>query len=326
MTQQASSSLTRLSIETAAYLAIARPQRINDGLDLTLTDHSFLPRPDDLASDWVASVAAPAFKLLRQQRGPQAAFCSIGTGSGLDALVGIEILSASCVGITDVHEDVVRTAAENIARNHRSECPVAIEAGYGDLLTPLRDFHPRYDVIYENLPNIPLQQGAHLDEKRTSSSHVSPRSETLPQFVSKQLLELHYLALRQSRDFLRPGGVVLSMLGGRVPLKVFHRMARHAGFSPVVLSYTWKVQTDPEAMIRRHAEQQQAGFGPFFFYPAKVLEKTFASIDPATTGSRAGEIEAALLPRRLDAVAAYAAFKEGVRIGHTVVVLQSQPA
>ena len=71
----------------------------------------------------MASVAAPAFKLLRARRGQQAcrAFASIGTGSGVDALCAIELFGADVIGVTDVFEEVVAVAASNIRNNIRPE-------------------------------------------------------------------------------------------------------------------------------------------------------------------------------------------------------------
>lgn len=316
-----------LAVDASAFLAIDHPQRIERSLNISLTDRSYLPRTDDLQADWVASVAAPAFRALARQRGADAvrAFCSIGTGSGLDALTAIEILGATSIGVTDLFAEVVGAARDNIARNHLPDHPVEIHAGHGDLLEPLRGQGLLFDLIYENLPNLPMADAARLEIERTSSGYVPPRSEEVPAFVKDHLLVLHYLALRQARDFLAPGGTVLSTLGGRVPLGAMTAMAEQAGYSASFLTYGWKVQVDPEDMIGAYAAWEKQGLGPFTFYHADLLEQTFAALDPVAAGRQAIEIEQALAPRRLDARAAFAALKSGARIGHTVAVLKSDP-
>jgi methylase of polypeptide subunit release factors len=314
-----------IDVPTEAYLDLRQPERIKPHLSLALSSHSYLPRIDDRQGDWVAHVAAPAFKLYRRQRGNAliGSFCSIGTGSGLDVLSAIEILGAQRVGLTDVHEDVVATAADNVARNHLASHPLVIEAGYGDLLEPLRHYHARYDVIYENLPNVPLISAAEIAADQKSSTYLAPRREKLPELVRQQMLDLHYLALWQAKNFLLPGGAVLSTLGGRVPLSVFLVLGKLAGYTPSFLSYTWKVQTDQE-VIRDYARKQEEGFGPFYFYRVETLQKTFAAIDPGDTGKNALAIEQSLRPERLDAAQAYTALRSGERIGHTAAVLQSE--
>lgn len=313
-------------VSAAFYLGLAAaPRQLRDTLAIEVSPRAFLPRFDDLQADWVASVAVPAFKLIRRRQGALASFASIGTGTGLDALAAIETLSATRVGITDVHDDVVRTASANITDNLLNPSAITLEAGFGDLLSPLAHLKPRYDLIYENLPNVPINDAAQIASERTSSGHVPPRAEPVPEFVQRQLLTLHFLALKQARDFLAPGGAVLSMLGGRVPLDAFHQMAQAAGFRSEIYTYSWKVQADAEPMTRGHAEQQRAGYGPFHFYPIKRLQEVFAGIDLAHSGERAHELEAALAPDRLDATAAHAAVLRGEKIGHTAVALRSQP-
>jgi hypothetical protein len=322
----AAKAFETITVPTETYLALRNPARINPRLSITLSSHSYYPRIDDLQSDWVAHVAAPAFKLYRRQNGdaPVGSFCSIGTGSGLDVLAAVEILGASRVGLTDVHADVVSTAADNVARNHLASHSLVIESGYGDLLEPLRTYKARYDVIYENLPNVPVSSASEIGTDRKSSTHLAPRKEKIPELIKQQMLDLHYLALLQAKDFLLPGGAVLSTLGGRVPLHVFLSLGTLAGYAPSFLTYTWKVQADPQEVVRDHARKQIEGFGPFYFYRAETLQKTFASVNINTSGQEAIEIERALLPERIDAVSAYEALQGGEKIGHTVAVLKSE--
>ncbi|HNX60200.1 MAG TPA: hypothetical protein PKK43_13955, partial [Spirochaetota bacterium] len=270
MSQNSSAHISdKISVSIPEYLLINDPERINKSVSIEVTDHCYQPRTDDLQSDWVAYVAAPAFKLIRKEQGHAInAFCSIGTGSGLDVLTGIEILGAKRVGLTDVHQDVVITAVDNVTHNLKKGYQVAIEAGFGDLLEPLRKFNSKYDVIYENLPNVPASNEADATADRKSSTHVPPRQESIPELIQNQMLDLHYLALVQSRDFLEKDGAVISTLGGRVPLEVFIELGKLAGYSSSILSYTWKVQAVPESVIRDHADRQDEGFGPFYFYHA----------------------------------------------------------
>jgi methylase of polypeptide subunit release factors len=322
--QPAAESIT---VNAARYLSLNEPpRRLKPQLDLKLASRAYLPRVDDLASDWVAHVAAPAFRLYRQRLGgdPIESFCSIGTGSGLDVLTAIELLGARQVGLTDVHAEVVAAAAGNVARNHLPAQPVTIESGHGDLLEPLRKFNRRYALIYENLPNVPVADAAEINVDRKSSTYVPPRREVLPPLVKRQMLDLHYLALAQAPDFLQPGGSVLSILGARVPLEVYLELGRLTGLEPSFLTFSWKHQADPEEIIREHARKQAEGFGPFNFYRAEILQNIFARVPVAESGARALDLERELRPERLDASAALAALKTGQRIAHTVVVLQSR--
>lgn len=314
-----------LPVDSSWFLGVPAPRHVVRSMAIALTEHCFLPRLDDLQADWVASVAVPAFRLIAAARGPdqRRAFCSIGSGSGLDALAAAEILEATRIGVTDVHEDVVWAARHNIQANLVPGRDVEILSGTGDLLSPLQDHRARFDVIYENLPNVPLARDADMEQERVSSGFFPPRPEPIPDSVRDSLLSLHYVALLQARDFLAPGGVVLSMLGGRVPLQGILDMARQAGYRGDFLTYGWKIQAQAEGIVDGYADWQRHGLGPFHFYRFDDLERVFAGIDPVTAASRALDIERALLPFSIDAADAADVVARGEKIGHTYVVLAS---
>jgi hypothetical protein len=302
---------TVLDIPTAPYLELSRPERIADNLEIRLTGHSYLPQPDNRARDWVASVTVPALRLIRLKEGPLDSFLSIGTGTGVDVLAAVELLGVTRVGITDVHDDVVESARQNIERNLRPGVALRVDSGAGDLTTPLVGRSLRYDLVYENLPNVALPK--------------AELGEAVPDFVRRSLLELHFRALVKSRDFLTRRGSVIATIGSRFPLHFFELLGERAGYTSHFLSYSWKVQTDPEADLRRYAEQQQQGLGPFRFYRADVLRRVFAGVDIATSGKLAHDIEHELEAHRLDAVEAFVAHRLGDEIGHTVAVVRSRP-
>ena len=311
-------------VDVNKYLALnGATKRIKDYLSIEVADHAYLPKTEDIKSDWVAYIAAPAFKLIREKLGHDIdSFVSIGTGSGIDVLAGIELLGAKRVGFTDLQRSVVAAAAQNIRNNLKSN-DIEFEFGDGDLLQPLKNGKRNYDVIYENLPNVPLASNTKIEDKRNSGHYLEKREEAIPEFVHEQMLDLHYLALKQARDYLAENGAVYSTLGGRVPLSAFIKLGELAGLHSEIFTYSWKVQAEPEDVISGYAAQEKAGLGPFRFYRAEDLQKAFANISVKDSGKRAFEIEKTLNSVKLSATAAYEAFKKGEVIGHTVAVLKS---
>ena len=311
-------------VDVNKYLALnGATKRIKDYLSIEVADHAYLPKTEDIKSDWVAYIAAPAFKLIREKLGHDIdSFVSIGTGSGIDVLTGIELLGANRVGFTDLQRSVVAAAAQNVRNNLKSN-DIEFEFGDGDLLQPLKNGKRNYDVIYENLPNVPLASNTKIEDKRNSGHYLEKREEAIPEFVHEQMLDLHYLALKQARDYLAENGAVYSTLGGRVPLNAFIKLGELAGLRSEIFTYSWKVQAEPEDVISGYAAQEKAGLGPFRFYRAEDLQKAFANISVKDSGKRAFEIEKALDSVKLTATAAYEAFKKGEVIGHTVAVLKS---
>ena len=312
-------------VDVNKYLALnGATKRIKDYLSIEVADHAYLPKTEDIKSDWVAYIAAPAFKLIREKLGHDIdSFVSIGTGSGIDVLTGIELLGAKRVGFTDLQRSVVAAAAQNVRSNIKETSKIEFEFGNGDLLQPLQNGKRNYDVIYENLPNVPLANNTKIEDKRNSGHYLEKREEAIPEFVHEQMLDLHYLALKQARDYLAENGAVYSTLGGRVPLNAFIKLGELAGLRSEIFTYSWKVQAEPEDVISGYAAQEKAGLGPFRFYRAEDLQKAFANISVKDSGKRAFEIEKALDSVKLTATAAYEAFKKGEVIGHTVAVLKS---
>ena len=311
-------------VDVNKYLALnSATKHIKDYLSIEVADHAYLPKTEDIKSDWVAYIAAPAFKLIREKLGHDVdSFVSIGTGSGIDVLTGIELLGAKRVGFTDLQRSVVAAAAQNV-RNNLKINNIEFEFGDGDLLQPLQNGKRNYDVIYENLPNVPLANNTKIEDKRNSGHYLEKRIEPIPEFVHEQMLDLHYLALKQARDYLSQNGAVYSTLGGRVPLSAFIKLGELAGLHSEIFTYSWKVQAEPEDVISGYTAQEKAGLGPFRFYRADDLQKAFANVSVKDSGSRAFEIEKTLDSVKLSATAAYEAFKKGEIIGHTVAVLKS---
>ncbi|WP_210313377.1 hypothetical protein [Rhodopseudomonas rhenobacensis] len=313
-----------LRFDARRYFGATALRRIKDEVEIELADRAYLPDLSDLQRDWVSSVAAPAFRALARRRAtPVRAFASIGTGSGVDALAAIEILDADVVSITDLFDEVVAAAERNVRRNLRAGVDVVLHAGAGDLLTPLAPSGAKFDVIYENLPNLPVDDARLIERDKTSAAFLAPRAEIIPQLVTDWLLTMHYLALVQAREALTPGGVVLSTIGARLPLDVIARMSRTAGLAPTFLTYGWKVQADAEDVISTYAHWERQGLGPFQFYAVDQLEAAFEGLDPGEAGYHAEALETALADGQFSAVAAWEAHRSGARIGHTYVVLQS---
>lgn len=312
-------------VDVNKYLALSSaPKHIKDYLSIEVADHAYLPKTEDIKSDWVAYIAAPAFKLIREKLGHDIeSFVSIGTGSGIDVLTAIELLGAKRVGFTDLQRSVVAAAAQNVRSNIKETSKIEFEFGNGDLLQPLQNGKRNFDVIYENLPNVPLASNTKIEDKRNSGHYLEKREEAIPEFVHEQMLDLHYLALKQARDYLAENGAVYSTLGGRVPLNAFIKLGELAGLRSEIFTYSWKVQAEPEDVIAGYAAQEKEGLGPFRFYRADDLQKAFANVSVKDSGELAFEIEKSLDSVKLSATAAYEAFKKGEIIGHTVAVLKS---
>lgn len=89
-------------------------------------------------------------------------FAAIGSGSGVDAIGAARIFTGlERIVVTDVEDDVVRQAAENVRRNVSDD--IEVIGLSGNVCAPLAEQGIQADVIYANLPNIPLSGTENLD-------------------------------------------------------------------------------------------------------------------------------------------------------------------
>ncbi|RAL13052.1 uncharacterized protein BO97DRAFT_433804 [Aspergillus homomorphus CBS 101889] len=298
-----------LSIDFETFFGV-EPRHVSPSFRICLSDLSYQPKIDRPIAAW-APTTAPFI-------------ATIGTGSGTEAVAALEVFfpALSSITMTDLSPKVVSSAKSNLipAVHDAGKVvqAVAMEATAltGDCLEPLQGQQP-WDLIYVNLPNIPLPEGAILLEEQMSSTYFSSAQlpYRVPPLVSSALLDLHYTCLIQARilSLHTPDGVVLSSMGGRVPIATMLALADTAGYSGRILSMAWKVQSEPNSVIEGYATQQRRGLGPFYFYRTTALQRIFHGRTPAGAAPRALQIEQELLSERIDAE----------EIGHPAVVMAS---
>ncbi|RAH70058.1 uncharacterized protein BO66DRAFT_323337 [Aspergillus aculeatinus CBS 121060] len=323
-----------LSIHFESFYGV-KPRHVSPAFKISLSDLSYQPKVERPTADWAVMAAFQAFRSFQLAGySPVRRFATIGTGSGTDAVGALEVFfpELTSITMTDLSPEVVATAKLNLisavhdARKTIQAVALEATALTGYCLEPLKG-QQVFDLIYENLPNIPLPEGATLLEDQTSSTYFSGADlpYQIPPFVASALLDLHYTSLVQARAFslLSASGVILSSIGGRVPIATILALADTAGFAGRILSMSWKVQSEPDSVIGGYAAQQQQGLGPFYFYRTTTLRCIFHGRTPAGAALRALQIERELLSERIDAVTALELHQEGVELGHPVVVMAS---
>ncbi|PWY74210.1 hypothetical protein BO83DRAFT_360448 [Aspergillus eucalypticola CBS 122712] len=328
-----SNSFSTFVIDFKAFFGV-KPQHVSRRFSVSLSVLSYQPKIYNPRADWAVTAAFNSFQALQAStHNSVQCFATIGTGSGTDAIAALDVFPhLRSIVMTDLHDEVVDKAKINLMSatekvDGRVRAVARDATGLsGHNLVPLKGQVP-FDLIYENLPNIPLPDDADLMDGQTSSTYFdcSDVSGVVPPFVSTALLDLHYVCLLQAKTFnlLTETGVVLSSMGGRIPIDTMLRLADAAGFTGRILSMSWKVQSEPDSVIEGYATQQEKGLGPFYFYRVSTLRRVFGHLTAAEAGLRALEIESELLPNRLDAVTALKAHKQGIDIGHPVVVMAS---
>ncbi len=304
-------------------------QLLKKNLVLKITENTYPPKVSSNKSDWVVTVALPAFQAY-QKKYPDMVkhFCSIGTGCGVDLLAAIEVFNPTSVTFTDLHESVVEIARKNVEANLINESLVSLKGLTGSLASPLVEAKMKFNLIYENLPNIPLPDDIDILNSINSASYINVSDSNLQEIgtISNDLTELHFLFLQQAKETLYENGCVISSIGARRPLKNILEMPKYAGYNTRLLTYTWKIQSEAEEVLMGYAEQESKGKGPFYFYEVNVLEDMFSNYNPVEAANKAFAIEAILEKSKITATDGIELSKKGMSIGHTVAALKSTPA
>jgi len=317
------------NINTQEYLNIeSKLVRIKEQLKIKIVDNSYLPGTKE--TDWFAHSAFPGLKLIAKERpGEIKSFLSIGSGPGVDVLASIEIFDLERVTFTDLLDTVVKAAIQNIINNLLEPENVEIKGYPGDLFEPVRNKgkngkNPRFDVIYENLPNIPIPEAESINKSRHSTKYIEERTEKIPAEIKDTFLDLHYLAIKQVPEFLEKKGALVSLISGVVPIETITNIEKYVDNIKIdVLYYDWNIQTSFYTFISNYTKKEEEGYGPFIFYREYDLKKAFEGISKEEAGKKSREIEKSLVDKRLTATEALKLYNQGESIGYTITIFRT---
>jgi methylase of polypeptide subunit release factors len=238
---------------------------------LGVTEHTYFPSGEP-ETGWLPKVSR-AFGLLARPslngRIHRDTVCIIGCGPAVDGILAVEVLRPRRLILTDLHEDVVSTARENVARNCVDKAATEVEGYVSDLCEILVRKAIKVDLIYENLPNLPALDGFNVAEGAMSASFFSvPGAErnTVPPEYDRHMLGLHYRCLRQARECLNPGGEMVSCIGARIPQSLVSQMFCDLGYSPTFLVVDMVEQFEAEKVLAEYAQIEREGGLQFTFY------------------------------------------------------------
>lgn len=221
--------------------------------------------------DWT-SIAKSAFRKLQDKGINVTSYCSVGCGAALDAVIAVNIWHCQRVTLSDINEKVLSLAQENVYMNAQFPVEVnVVECGFFDTFE-----EQKFDVIYENLPNLPwTNQGV-------------PRGQDLGTFFAVErsaasnswLLSTHESFLETARNYLEPNGFVICSIGARIPWRAVERMFNDAGYFPELIHFGIKKQQQPENVIAGYAKAEN-GSEPFTFLNLNAARELLQGIHPA---------------------------------------------
>ncbi len=274
--------------------------------------------PKNPKDSWLYPVFLGLQELRRQGFKPQS-FATIGTGSGIDSIGVYELFHPKEIYQIDTHPNVPEIAHKNAQT--LIGAGANIETFLGDLCQPLIEKGIKVDLVYANIPNIP-SQGSVFDKKVAASQFIERDPEDCPEIFQKWFLTLQYLFLKQAKQVVNPGGVVVDAIGVRVPYEFLEQLFTSNGYKVEELISMYKIQSEPEDTLQEYSQHEYSVGIEFDFYDH---EKAWPFWQEKFEGKKltTPQLKEALKPFRISATQAFSAFKkEGKQAGHICSILK----
>jgi hypothetical protein len=248
----------------------------------------------------------------------------IGTGNGLDAIGISRIVRPERIVASDIHPRALQAARWNVANHVGERCRVTF------LQSDLFEAYPeesRFDLIYENLPNIP--DGKELLEGIRSASFYEPRAREAASMYDRYLLTLHHDFLIEARSHLHPCGWIVCVIGGRVPADVILGMFREAGYRPTIAGFGVKIQSEADVVLPAYAAaEQETGLRFDYYHPLDACVSLLHGLqqpdDLRDREKYARSLVERLSPLRISSTDAARLNEEGMPVCHTVHVIAAR--
>lgn len=311
-------------LDASGYLEPYHRGRVRRPVSLELGDHSYGPG-DAPERSWIP-LAFRGFERIAHSI-PVHDLLIMGTGNGLDALGAIEIFDdLRSLLVTDLHQDSLEIARRNVTGHLVPGVSLDLQFIQSDLFSGIPAGR-RFTLVYENLPNIPAGPGIDVEAGINAASFYRPQaSGAVPARFAAHRLELHYLCLQQARAHVERGGGILTSIGGRVPLEVAFDLHRSCGYSPELVVFGAKIQSEPEAILPAYAGAEQGSGLRFTFFSPEVLPMVAARRQAGLEGLPLLHSLSAELDRfAMDAGEAMARHQCGGAVAHTVFFILGRP-
>jgi hypothetical protein len=306
------------TVDATSYLAPYGRRRVRQPIRLRLTEHTY-PLEPAVEQSWLP-IAFRAFDRLARRRALEDVLI-VGTGNGLDALGAVEILNPRTLAITDLNQEGLAVARQNV-RSHLED-PSSIELSFhaGDLLSCVPG-QRSFSLVYENLPNVPSSPELELQRGTIGGRFFAPTGLAVPEPFATYMLDLHYRLLLEAWPRVTSGGGVLTAIGGRMPDEVAFGLHRACGYRPDLVAYDLKLQVEPKLMIPPYDRAEAEHGVEFKFYAPEAIGVVARLREAGLEGQPLADGAAPELERlSMSAREAAARVRQGRPVAHSVLMI-----
>jgi methylase of polypeptide subunit release factors len=283
---------------------------------VTINEHTHDYNPQYPKNHWLYATLL-GFKKYQNKYGKINSYASIGAGSAIDAIGAHEIMGAKEIAVSDIHPKIPEVAKMNVKNNISTETNVT--AYLGDLCQPLISQEKKFDLIYANIPNIPSDQ-PRLYSKDSASYYLKKENSICPTIFNDYLLTLQFLFLQETKKIINQEGAVIDAIGGRLPYEILQSLFTSNGYKFEELVSVFKIQTEPDYILKGYAEAEENNQVEFDFYNYEEAQNIWLKIEKLNL--KGPELKEILKPFRVNAKTAYKNYLiNKKRFGHVVHIL-----
>jgi hypothetical protein len=305
-------------IDATSYLSPYRQRRVRRPIRLRLTEHTY-PLESSPEQSWLP-IAFRAFAQLARRIAVKDVLI-LGTGNGLDALGAAEIFDLRTLTVTDLFEESLSVAQENVLSHLEDAGEIELSFHAGDLLSCVPR-EKRFSLVYENLPNIPAPTELELRRGEIGGRFFKVAESRAPALFDAYLLTLHYCCLRDAWPRVRVGGGVLTAIGGRMPHDVAFGLHRACGYRPELAAFDVKLQVEPELVIPPYSRAEAENGVEFTFYAAEAIAPVAEARRAGLDGQQlADAVEGDLGRLAISAREAEDRARRGQPVAHSVLMI-----
>jgi hypothetical protein len=310
------------TVDATPYLAPYGRRRVRRPIRIRLTEDTY-PLEPAVEQSWLP-IAFRAFEQLARRQ-PRDDVLIVGTGNGLDALGAVEILGPRALAITDLYDDGVAVAQENVMSNLEEPDSIELTFHAGDRLSCVPT-ERSFSLVYENLPNVTSSPDHELRRGTIGGRFFAPAELRVPEPFSTYMLDLHYGLLLDARQRLSRGGGVLTALGGRAPNEVTFGLHTACGYRPELVAYDLKVQVEPQLMVPPYEHAETEHGIEYRFYAPEAIEIVARLRRTGLEGQRLADAAAPELERlTMSAREAAARTRQARPVAHSVLMIFGEP-
>ncbi|OGZ02728.1 MAG: hypothetical protein A2946_04075 [Candidatus Liptonbacteria bacterium RIFCSPLOWO2_01_FULL_53_13] len=285
------------------------------------------PYKENLEENWAffTAIGMKRLKRIFEKEGYEVKDIGIvGICSGVEGIAVVYIFKDTLkkLIVTDIDAEILNGTVVNIG-NSAKKFGIEVVPLIGSFCEPIEKMGDVVDFVHANVPNLPssgtedLSMGA---EKGTFLPAQLYEGYNPPEKFLSYAMGAQYAYLQSARKILRPGGTVITELGGRMPLNLIPELFDECGFDFQEVYVGFKEQT--EALIDfegYHKIEEQYGV-LFEFYLFEESRKALAATGytNATSTLSGAEMKRILEPYKISAGKALELYKQGIASGHTV--------